>query len=317
MGKLKGKSGAAIDYFVHAIGAARLVEEKFDTDLSKDYIKYLEGYCQGINDYAAAHPKEVLMKNVFPITPKQMVTSYVVAFSALSGVAEAVESAVKGDFSKKVKRALGSNAYAMNSTRTQDGKTYLCINPHFMVEGPFSFYEAHMQSEEGLNMTGTLFQGGTSLVMGANEHLGWAKTFNFFDRADVFQLTMHPDRKLTYQFDGKWHELEKRPIGLRVKVLGFLTLPVRKTTYWSKIGPVIKSKDGNFYAVRALSAMTIGAGEQYYHMNKARNFDEFKAALDMQRIPMFNIIYADKADNIYYLHNGLYPDRPDEAHDWG
>lgn len=316
MGRLKGKEGAAMDYFVHAIGTQKLVDEKFDTDLSPEYKKYLEGYCQGVNDYAKTHPEEVIMKKVFPITPRQIVQMYVIAFSALSGVAEAVEGAVKGDFDGKAKQALGSNAFAMNSTRTQDGKTYLCINPHFTVEGPFSFYEAHLSSEEGLNMTGSLFQGCTSLVMGANEHLGWAKTFNHFDRADVFQLTMHADKKLHYKFNDEWLELEKRPIWLKVKVLGFITLPVKKTTYWSKMGPVIKSEKGDFYAIRALAAMTIGAGEQYYRMNKATNFGEFKAALDMQKFSLFNIVYADKMDNIYYIHNGLYPDRPDEAHNW-
>ncbi|MEZ4928478.1 MAG: penicillin acylase family protein [Chitinophagales bacterium] len=34
-------------------------------------------------------------------------------------------------------------------------------------------------------------------------------------------------------------------------------------------------------------------------MDKAINFNEFKEALNMFGISMFNIVYADKDDNIY------------------
>ncbi len=38
-------------------------------------------------------------------------------------------------------------------------------------------------------------------------------------------------------------------------------------------------------------------------MNKASNFNEFKAALELIGVPRFYVIYADKNDNIFYLSN--------------
>ena len=44
-------------------------------------------------------------------------------------------------------------------------------------------------------------------------------------------------------------------------------------------------------------------------MNKAKNLSEFKKALEMTAISGFNIVYADKEDNIYYVSNGKIPIR--------
>ncbi len=307
MGKHSGKEGAAGDFFAHAIGARELVDRLYDTDeLSPAYKKYLTGYCEGINAYAAKYPKEVLVKKAFPISPKDVVTAYTVAFAALSGVAGAVGEAVEGEFNQK-KFGLGSNAFALGSTMTTDGNTYLCTNPHFLIEGAFSFYEAHLCSEEGLNITGAIFQGGTSIFMGNNKHLGWGHTYNHFDGVDVFELKMHPKKKNWYELDGEWKKLEKRKVWLKVKLGKLLTLPIPQTTYWSEFGPTIKSKNGKYYGIRSHAYQRIGAGQQFFEMNKSTNFTEFKSALDKQRIAMFNLVYADKDDNLYYLTNGFIP----------
>ena len=42
----------------------------------------------------------------------------------------------------------GSNAFAFNSTKTKMGKIYLAINTHQPLEGPVSWYEAHLCSQE-------------------------------------------------------------------------------------------------------------------------------------------------------------------------
>ena len=53
---------------------------------------------------------------------------------------------------------IGSNGFAFKSSKTRDGKTYLNVNTHQPLEGPFSWYEAHVNSEEGWNMLGVYSQ---------------------------------------------------------------------------------------------------------------------------------------------------------------
>lgn len=66
-------------------------------------------------------------------------------------------------------------------------------------------------------------------------------------------------------------------------------------------------RTGPFFDIRAL--------EQWWRMNKAKNFSEFKKAIDMGAIPGYNVVYADKFDTIYYLSNGKIPVR-DKKFDW-
>ncbi len=304
----KGKEGAAFDFFVKAIDAKQTVDSFFNT-LDADFLLYINGYVQGINAYAKAHPKEVARPNVFPIESKDLVRIYLIAFAALSGSPEAIQNIVSGAYDKTTqKNGFGSNAYAFNSKKTADGKTYLCMNPHFFVEGPFAFYEAHLCSEQGLNMTGALFHGGTSVFIGNNENLGWGQTYNYVDQVDIYKLEMHPSKKLYYKLDDKYLKLEKKPIKLRVKI-GKIVIPVRKMAYKSQHGLVLKSPKGEFYAIKSPSFSNVKVGEQYYKMNKAANYEEWKAALDLNSLNMFNIVYADKNDNIFYISNARLPKR--------
>ena len=93
----------------------------------------------------------------------------------------------------------GSNTFAFNSSKTTDGNTYLAINTHQPLDGPVSWYEAHLCSEEGTNIIGALFAGTPSILIGANQHLGWAHTVNYPDKTDVFKLEMHPSKKRSIQ----------------------------------------------------------------------------------------------------------------------
>ena len=66
MGKVLGKQGAAGDYAFALFRCKEITEEKWST-LSPAFIKYITGYVQALNYYAATHKSEVLNKNLFPL----------------------------------------------------------------------------------------------------------------------------------------------------------------------------------------------------------------------------------------------------------
>lgn len=313
-GKLLGKEGAKRDFLLQAFGIREIVDEKFATSFSEEYKEYIDGYAQGLNAYAAWHPKEVLLNGVFPIEGKDLVYGNVFAACIVSGGHVEVAKILKGDYDGG-STWMGSNAMAFSPQKTDDGSTILVVNPHQPMEGPFSWYEAHLCSNEGLNILGGLFPGGPSVFLGTNENLGWAHTVNKLDLVDVFKLKMSDDKKRMYQFDGEWFELERKLTFLKVRVNSLLTIPVPKLMYWSKYGATIKSKDGDFYSVRLAANQKINTIEQIYRMNKSRNFDEFYEALKMEAHPRYNIVYADRDGNIMYLNNGLIP-RRNEDYNW-
>mgnify|MGYP001809681514 FL=1 len=314
LAQYQGKKGASIDYIVHLLRIPELVEERYESDLAPDFKKLLEGYCAGLNAYAAKHPKEVLLKKAFPVTPKDMVQYSVLQLCVLSGADKALAAIFGGTVPLLENyKTQGSNAFAFNSNKTTDGNVYLAINAHQPLEGPVAFYEAHLSSEEGWNILGANFPGAPSILHGVNEHLGWAHTVNEPDKLDVYQLEINPENKTQYKFDGKWEILEEKVARLKVKLAG-LKITVKKKAYWSKYGPTIITDRGTF-SIRMPAQMDIRGLEQWYRFNKAKNFTEFKAAVNMKAIPGYNIVYADKYDTIYYISNGRIPIR-DKNYNW-
>jgi len=314
LAQYQGKKGASIDYIVHLLRIPKLVEELYESDLAPDFKKLLEGYSAGLNAYAAKHPKEVLLKKIFPVTPKDMVQYSVLQLCVLSGADKALAAIFGGTVPLLENyKTQGSNAFAFNSNKTTDGNVYLAINAHQPLEGPVAFYEAHLSSEEGWNILGANFPGAPSILHGVNEHLGWAHTVNEPDKLDVYQLEINPANKTQYKFDGKWETLEEKVAPLKVKIAG-LKINIKKKAYWSKYGPTIITDRGTF-SIRMPAQMDIRGLEQWYRFNKAKNFTEFKAALNMKAIPGYNIVYADKYDSIYYISNGRIPVR-DKNYNW-
>ncbi len=311
MGRIIGKKGAAGDYAFYLFRCREITEEKWNT-LSPEFIKLIDGYVQGLNNYAAKHPGEVLHKKLFPVTVKEYVASSVFALTVFNGA----DAAMLRIFSNNEWEApeldkKGSNSAAVNSTKTTTGESFLLINAHQPNTGPQAFYEAHLCSEEGLNILGGLLAGGPCILHGVNEHLGWAHTVNFCDRMDEFQLEMNPEKPLQYKFDGEWIDLEVKTVKLKIKGI---PINIKRKVYWSKYGATMKNKQG-FFSIRLGANMKIGALDQWYHMDKSNNFTEFYAALNKQELSMFNIMYADKYDTIFYINNALMPIR-EEGFNW-
>jgi acyl-homoserine-lactone acylase len=175
-----------------------------------------------------------------------------------------------------------------------------------------AWYEAHLNSEEGWNVIGGLFPGGMTIFHGVNEHLGWAHTVNFPDKLDIFQLQQDLTGNLLYEVDGEWLELEQRTVWLWVRFWDLINVPIPKKVWKSIYGPTLVTKQGAF-SIRTGALMEITAPEQWYKMNKARNFSEFYAAMSTMKLTGFNTVYADKYDTIYYVSNALLPVRADDV----
>ena len=313
LGQVVGKEGAILDVVVHLLAARELTAERYEKDLSPEFIAVLEAYANGLNAYAAAHPQEILHRKLFPINGKDIIPSYVLGLALMSNIQEPLEQILEGGYPIHSEEH-GSNAAAIAPHKTTTGETFLLINSHQPLEGLFSWYEAHLCSEEGWNILGATFPGGVTIFHGTNPHLGWAHTVNHPDFNDVYRLEMHPDRKFTYKYDNEWLELEPYPYKVRIRLLGFLPFGIKQKYYRSKYGVTFKTKNG-FFALRTTANQNIKAAEQWYRMNKARNYSEFRKALEMQGINSTNIVYADKEGNIYYISNGLFPKR-DLNIDW-
>ena len=309
LGQQDGIRGAVLDYAVELLKSREVAERELK-NLPPDGLNVIYGYVEGLNAYARKYPEKVLVKNSFPLSIYDYLTGLNLMLHLFSDTGDVIGQLLSNSINPidemsgvdNIGSSIGSNGFALNSRKTIDKKAYLNVNTHQPLEGPFSWYEAHVNSEEGWNMLGGLFPGLPLPVIGTNEYLGWTHTYNFPDMNDIFQLIVNPKNKNQYRLDGEWKNFEMKDIKLKVKIFLGIKVKIKRQVIWSDFGPVIKNKKG-YFAFFSQSLNNISAIEQWLKMNKAKSFTEFEEALKLLGIPRFNIVYADRDDNIFYMSN--------------
>ncbi|MFQ5602981.1 MAG: acylase [bacterium] len=323
-----GRKAVPGDYFVPLLKIWDIVNSKYESDLSADTRAVCESYASGLNYYASLHPDEVA-PGLFPLTGKDVVAGFVLKTPLFFGLHKRIKELFEPERKHEITRQplaqnpnslldwsgeYGSNTFSVAPSRSADNKTRLAINSHQPWDGPFAWYEAHLHSQEGWDMVGGLFPGSPVALVGHNRHLGWGHTVNKPDLVDTYILDINPENPNQYYFDGKWLDLKVSKAKIKVKILGPIHWTVEQEVLSSVHGPVIRRPHGT-YAIRYAGYGDIRQVEQWYRMNKARNFEEWQEAMRIQAIPKFNCGYADAEGNIYYLYNALLPKRV-AGYDW-
>ena len=321
-GAIFGPNAAKSDYLVHWLGLWEDLDARYARDLTPAIRSYVEAFAEGLNQYAKDHPKAIT-EDVLPISGQDIIAAHMLrhilfyGFDAhikeITGEVRAREISEPGTVMRNGDPT-GSNAIAVGPSRTVDGSTLLAINSHQPLTGPVAWYEAHISSDEGLDVMGGTFAGSPTMGVGFTGHHGWGATVNKPDLVDIYVLEMNPDNDNQYRLDGQWHDLEVFDIELDVVILGFIPWSVTETGYRSEHGPVMKTEHGT-YAIRYAGMNELRQVEQWLAMNKATDFDSWKAAVDLNYIASFNFVYADQEGNIFFIHNAMLPKR-EPGYDW-
>ncbi|GAA0649034.1 acylase [Sphingomonas ursincola] len=323
-GAMTGQDGAKVDFAAHLLDIRGTVDRKYDT-LPADIRALLDAYAAGLNHYADKHPEEVRLSGLFPLEGRDIAAGFVLRSpfffgldSVLGALVEGKDLPIEGGpklSGKEVARVTpigpepdmnGSNAFAVAPARSTDNVTRLISNSHQPWRGGVAWYELVVHSEEGWDFAGATFPGSPYPFLGHNKYLGWTNTVNRPDLIDVYKLELNDDRT-QYRLDGQWRDLESQRVWLKVK-MGPFTLPVPQTVYRSVHGPVILNDKGAF-AIRYAGIDELKMLEQYFRINKARDFAEWQKAMAIQGVPATNFIYADAKGNIAMAYNALFPAR--------
>lgn len=318
----KGKDAAVTDYLVAALGANDAIARDYDKKLSAETRAMLEGYAAGINLFCAEE-KSRCSAGLAPVSPQDIVAGFAARTPFFYGLEENLKELFDGDEEKTAALAwtrtaflrvhpdaeIGSNAMAVAPRRSADGATRLMVNSHQPFTGPVAWYEARLKSEEGLDIIGGVFPGAPTILHGATPDLGWAFTVNKPDLVDAYSLETDRARKPTkYKFDGGWKDFEKTAAKFRVKLWGPFSLPVTRPIYRTVHGPAFETPSG-WRAVAFAGDNEIRAVEQWRRMNKAATFDDWRAAMAMQAIPSFNVVFGDRTGRVAFFYNMAIPDR--------
>lgn len=330
LARYQGKGAAVTDYLVALMGVWDTIERRYKTDVSPDVKAAAEAYAAGLNLYAAQNPGAT-WRGLAPFSGEDVIAGFIFKtplFYGLDGTLlelfgdeRAQEIALDPSGGRqnfhvtpKTLAERGSNGIAISATRSGDNTTRLLINSHQPMSGPVAWYEAHLVSEQGINMTGGVFPGTPFILHGFNDNLGWANTVSAQDLVDVYVLTINPKNKNQYLLDEVWVDFEQRTALIKVKLFGPFAFKAKRKVKYSAHGPVVESKHG-VYAFRYAGMDEIRQLEQYYRLNQTKDLDGFLDAMSMNALPSINYIYGDKDGNVAFIHNAQYPNRK-EGWDW-
>lgn len=263
---------------------------------------YLDAFAGGINDYAKKHSDLIddQLKVVLPVTGEDVLAhlqralhfTYVVNSREVAGIS-------------KKELAKGSNAWAIAPSHSASGHAMLLANPHTPWTDLFLWYEAQINTPE-YNAYGATFVGIPVLAIAFNDNLGWTHTVNTIDNWDLYKLKLTDNG---YQFDGQVLPFQTKTLTSPVKQTDGTIKPQTIVIKNSLHGPIVSQTKDTALALRVVGLDRPYALKQWWEMAKAQNLAQFQTAIKPLQLPMFTVMYADRAGHIMHLFNGQVPVR--------
>jgi acyl-homoserine-lactone acylase len=262
----------------------------------------LDAFAAGVNDYAAHHPDRIeqRLRIVLPVSALDVLShahrvlhfSFVADMEGVGGLA-------------RTGRSPASNAWAIGRQKSESGHPILLCNPHLPWGDAFLCIEAHLVAP-GIDAYGIALTGFPVLAMAFNPSLGWAHTVNTHQGWTLYELESTAEGG--YILDGRRHSFQAEDFSIRVREDdgGHRTqeLVVRKSVH----GPVVTAR-GRLFAVRVAGVDRPRPLHQWWQMAQAERLRDFEAAMAELQVPMFTVVYADRAGHVMHVFNGHVPVR--------
>ncbi|WP_411106822.1 penicillin acylase family protein [Streptomyces sp. cmx-4-9] len=226
---------------------------------------------------------------------------------------------------------IGSNSWVISGKYTTTGKPLLANDPHLSPQLPSVWYQMGLHcravsAQCQYDVAGYTFSGMPGVVIGHNADIAWGMTNLGADVTDLYLEQVRPEG---YVYDNKVLPFTTREEEIKVAGGASKKITVRTTNN----GPLISDRSeelgtvgarapvassapdrGDGYAV-ALRWTALDPGKSMdavFKLDRAKDFDSFRAAAADFEVPSQNLIYADnkgQSGNIGYQAPGRIPVR--------
>ncbi|QAY93522.1 acylase [Pseudomonas sp. ACM7] len=208
----------------------------------------------------------------------------------------------------------GSNAVAVGSERSFNGRGMLLANPHFPWVGGMRFYQMHLTIPGKLDVMGAALPGLPMINIGFNQHLAWTHTVDTSKHFTLYRLQLDPKDSTRYLLDGKSLPMQKQTLTVNVKQPDGQTRPVSHVVYSSQFGPIVQwpgklDWDNQFaYSLRDANLDNDRVLQQWYAMNRAVSLKDLQASVHkIQGIPWVNTLATDDQGQTLYMNLSVVP----------
>jgi penicillin amidase len=215
--------------------------------------------------------------------------------------------------------ALGSNNWVVDGTMTASGKPLLANDPHLGAQIPSLWYLAHLSAGD-FDVIGATLPGAPAIAIGRNRFIAWGETNVMADVQDLYRERIDPTGTLV-EFRGTQEPLRILTETIAVKGARPIELAVRTSRHGPLISDAINANNAESTRVPRPAALeplalrwtALDSDDttitSFLHLNEARNWDEFTAALHDFVVPPQNFVYADVDGHIGYYAPGRLPVR--------
>jgi acyl-homoserine-lactone acylase len=208
----------------------------------------------------------------------------------------------------------GSNAVAVGSERSFNGRGMLLANPHFPWVGGMRFCQMHLTIPGKLDVMGAALPGLPMINIGFNQHLAWTHTVDSSKHFTLYRLQLDPKDPTRYLLDGKSLPLDKQTVTVQVKQADGQVVPVSRDVYSSQFGPIVQwpgklDWDHQYaYSLRDANLDNDRVLTQWYAMNQASSLKALQDSVHkIQGIPWVNTLAVDDKGQTLYMNLSVVP----------
>ena len=204
----------------------------------------------------------------------------------------------------------GSNGWLLAGKRTKSGSPILANDPHISYSHPGVWFEAHIKTPT-YETYGHFLALLPFPVLAHSREKAWGLTMSLTDDMDIYKENIDPKTK-TYLFKG-----EKRPLIAREEVIKVKNASdFKMTVYTTHHGPILDetladtTKDKSLALQWPFYDTDNDPLTSIFKMGRAKNMEEFKAAVSTGKSPGLNILYADKNNIGWWIFGEIWKKRP-------
>jgi penicillin amidase len=202
----------------------------------------------------------------------------------------------------------GSNGWAIHGSKTADGKPILAGDPHLSLPWPPVFYEAHIRTTDGVDVSGATFPGMPMVVIGRAAGVAWTLTTSYTDVEDLVRLDTIEGDESHYRVAGL-----KQPYTIKVQEFRakgrLLHAEGYRGTVWGPVFGPGRERDllpGATYAWSwtGLEPDPIPLATAFEALYRATEPEQVAAAASALPIPCQNWVYATANGHIGWVLGG-------------
>ncbi len=203
------------------------------------------------------------------------------------------------------RNGLGSNAWAVHGTKTEDGRAVLANDMHLDMAVPNIWYRVQLHYDQ-IEIVGVTVPGIPVVVAGTNGFVAWGVTNVEGDFLDLIHLEINPVDSNEYKTSKGWQRFTTRREVIKVKGAQD-SVAEFKETIWGPVSQDLLLKTPVAVRWTALDPEAVDLGQ--LAMDRVRSVNEAVAVMNRAGGPANNVILADRDGHIAWTYTGKIPIR--------